>query len=324
MVIIPREKPVVENLNSYYVNLQRLLEHFQGEVGSGAIYLKSPSAEGVIFFDKDEVLEGLYENKQEKLSGVKAVDRLLTSSADDNYTVGIYEIDPDQIYFWTSIPDAKRTYEDLSTEFTNLEGLIKKMSSEKLSGYIEVSLESKGESGVIFFRNGQVIGGSYSWEEGGLSRSKKAQDLLVQKAKESGGTLNVSKISLKGSGGLDKPKQKVPSVITKCLEDLLGLFEDLVRSNKSIKGDFNTLLKRKFLDMAEKYAFLDPFAGEFEYSNRKVRFSGDSTDRELAEGLLSSVKELARETGMEHKIQGVLDTWFQKHEKKLSSLGIRA
>ena len=323
MVILPKEKPVVENLNSYYVNLQRLLEHFQGEVGSGGIHLKSPSAEGVIFFDRDAILDGIYENKQERLSGAKAVDRLLASSAEDNYAVGIYRIDPEQIYFWTSIPDAVRTYEDLSTEFTNLEGLIKKMGSEKLSGYIKVFLENEGERGLIFFREGLVIGGSYSWKGGGLSPSKEEMDLLIRKTTQSGGTLHVSRIAAKGDGGRRGLGEKGRPLLIRCLEELLGSFESLMRSQKSSKTDFNTLMKRKFLDLADQYAFLDPFSGEFEYSNHKIRFSGEAREEELAEGLLVSVKGLAREVGVEPQVQGMLDTWFQKHEKKLSGLGIR-
>ena len=322
MVIFPRKKPVVENLNSFYVNLPRLLEHFQGEVGSGGIYLKSPSGEGAIFFDKEEFLDGIYENKEEKISGPKAVERLLTSSGDDNYTISIYEIEPDQIYFWTSIPDATRTYEDLSTEFTSLEGLIKKMSAENLSGFIEVVLDTTKENGAIYFRNGQVIGCSSSWETGGLNDSKEGLEILIRKATHAGGTLHVSKISSNGDGEMGKTKEGGRSGTIQCLEDLLVPFETLVRSNKSIKPDFNTLLKRKFLEMAEKYTFLDPFAGEFEYSKHKIRFSGDAKDSALAAGLLAAVKGLAGETGLEGQIQALLEDWFEKHGRSLASLGI--
>jgi len=36
-----------------------LLEHYQGEMGSGAIYLKSPTAEGAIFFEATNSWEAL-------------------------------------------------------------------------------------------------------------------------------------------------------------------------------------------------------------------------------------------------------------------------
>jgi hypothetical protein len=150
MVIIPRGNPVFENLNSYYLDLRRLLEHCQGEMGSGAVYLKSSTAEGAVFFEAHEFLGGTYENRDEKLTGKAAIDRLLTPSPSENYQVSIYQIEPDEAYYWSSIPNAKRIYEDLSAEFTDLEGLIKKMISEKLSGYIEISLNSESDGGFLF------------------------------------------------------------------------------------------------------------------------------------------------------------------------------
>jgi hypothetical protein len=41
MVVIPRQQPVLENLNIYYLNVRKLLEHFQGEIGSGGVFFKS-------------------------------------------------------------------------------------------------------------------------------------------------------------------------------------------------------------------------------------------------------------------------------------------
>ena len=69
------------------------------------------------------------------------------------------------------------------------------MSSERLSGYIEVSLNSEMDGGFLFFRNGQVVGGYYFWEKN-FSVSRESQDLLLRKAKRSGGIFHVSKISV--------------------------------------------------------------------------------------------------------------------------------
>ena len=35
MFVTPKENPILASLNSYYVNIERLIEHFQGEVGCG-------------------------------------------------------------------------------------------------------------------------------------------------------------------------------------------------------------------------------------------------------------------------------------------------
>lgn len=194
-MIIPRGDPVLENLNSYYLDLRRLLEHLQGQMGSGVVYLKYNKAEGVVFFEAHELLGGTYENRGEKLEGKAAIDRLLTAAPSENYQVSIYEMAHEDVCYWSSIPNARRIYEDLSTEFTDLEGLIKKMGSEKLSGYIEISLNSELDGGFLFLRNGQVLGGYY-FRERTFSTSRESLDLLLQKAKQSGGIFHVSRISV--------------------------------------------------------------------------------------------------------------------------------
>jgi len=320
-VIVPRGNPVFENLNSYYLDLRRLLEHYQGEMGSGAIYLKSPTAEGAIFFEAHELLGGTFENRGEKLAGKAAVERLLTPLPSENYQVSIYGVEPEEAYYWSSIPNAKRIYEDLSTEFTDLEGLIKKMSSERLSGYIEISLNSELDGGFLFFRNGQVVGGYYFWEKN-FNASRESQELLLRKAKRTGGIFHVSKISVETKQPKEVSKKGSTPEVIAALEELLVLLETLFTSNQTVKADFNTLLKKKFLSMAEEYAFLDPFAGEFQYSGSKIRLASDVTDVELTKGLLVAVAGLMRDQGLNPALKGRLDGWLQKHRKKFLSLGI--
>jgi len=156
MVIVPKEKAVIENLNSYYLDIKKLFEHCQGDLGSGAIHFKSPSSECAVFFDKDELLTGTFKDKRGEIVGKQAIDSLSKALVNENFAVNIYEIDPEKVYFWANIPNAERIYKDLSTEFTDLEGLIKKMSSEKLTGYIDVSINNGKEGGLIFFSNGEI------------------------------------------------------------------------------------------------------------------------------------------------------------------------
>jgi hypothetical protein len=325
MVIVPKDKPYIENLNSYYLNVPRLLEHYQGELGSGAIHFKSPSAEGVIFFDREEFLEGSCEKKDEKLTGKAAVDFLLGSSGETSYVVSIYDISAEKVYFWSSIPAAKRIYEDLSAEFTDLEGLMRKMSGEKLTGYIEVSLGMGAENAFIFYNNGQILGSFYSWDEGEMNASKDKLHLLAQKTKKSGGTFHVSRVSMekeKEAGNAKKTENGPSPEIVTAMEELLGLVDGIVGSSKVLKGEFHTLLKKRFLDLAETYPFLDPFRGELEYSNRKIKISGKLNDQDLVKGVLAAVRGLADDLNLGAQFQAKTAPWFQKYGAKLNGLGI--
>jgi hypothetical protein len=325
MVVIPRQQPVLENLNIYYLNVRKLLEHLQGEIGSGGVYFKSHAAEGVIFFDQDELLSGFFQDSDIEISGYEAIERLVEAGDDYNFSVNIYEIGPEEVYYWASIPTAEKIYKDLSTEFTDLEGLIKKMSSEKLTGYIDVAIGKQAEKGLIFLINGKIIGGCYSWGNGAPSPSKKNQDLLIHKTKEFGGSFNVCRIPLKNSQshtGTDSAKPKQSQSVIEMLEELLVIFEKVVLS-KAKKGiDFKKLLKQKLVEHADRYAFLDPFAGEFEYAQKKVMFSGQTSNQDLVDGIIAVVKEMAQELGLRSALIENLISWSDKYSEELVTYDI--
>ena len=207
MIIIPKEKPVLENLNSYYLDIEKLLEHYQGELGSGGVHFRALSAEGVVFFDKDDLLNGFFRDAQGDFEGEAAIDHLIKAAGNNNFRISIYEIDADKVYFWANIPAAKVIYKNLSTEFTDLAGLVKKMSSERLTGHIDVSIGDGKEGGLIFLDHGKVIGGSYSWGKGGLNRSQKSVEALIRKTKEAGGVFHVSRIPSPGKKMEREPEE---------------------------------------------------------------------------------------------------------------------
>jgi len=326
MVVIPRQQPVLENLNIYYLNVRKLLEHFQGEIGAGGVYFKSHAAEGVIFFDQNELLSGFFKNRDIEISGNEAIERLLEAGGDYNFSVNIYEISSEEVYYWASIPTAEQIYKDLSTEFTDLEGLVKKMGSEKLTGFIDVSIGDGKEMGLIFLINGKIRGGSYSWGNGSPSTSKENQDLLLHKTKELGGSFNVCRIPLTNSETDKEPDfaaSKHLATAIEFLEELLRIFEKVVRLNRKKRTDFQKLLKQKLVEHAEQYAFLDPFAGEFEYVEHKITFSGQTNDQNLVEGVFAVVKEMAQEMGLLSALIENLDSWSDKYSEELANYDIR-
>ena len=325
MLIIPKEKPDIGNLNSYYLDIRKLIEHYQGEMGSGAIYLKGPGEEGAIFFDNEVILDGVLQDKDGEFGGKTAVKRLMDAAGHNNYVIDIYEIDPEMIYFWANVRSAKKIYKNLSAEFTDLEGLIKKMRAEKLTGYIDISINNREEGGLIFYNNGEIIGGSYSRGKGELNGSKESQKLLIEKTKKLDGVFNVSEIALTKREEISEPveiREKTSSNVLTALEELLDIFERVISSRKKIRTDFNTLLKKKLLEKADKYVFLDPFAGEFKYSDRKITFSGDASDEALVNALIESVEDLAGELRILPMLADRLAPWSQKYAKELKGFGI--
>ncbi len=324
MIIIPKENPILQNINSYYIDLPKLLEHCQGEFGTSCIHFKSKKAEAATFFDKDEIVGSTYKNTKEEIRGPGSVNRILEEVAKDNFTINIYKIDPEMLYFWANISAAEEVYSSLSSEFTDLEALIKKMKKEGLTGYIEANIGSGQDYGALFFNHGELIGGSYSWAEPGLDNSQEQRSLLMQKCKDSGGFFNVKKINFpekaeqteKGtSRGLS------PDVIP-MLEALLSALEDIIKKDRSIKAQFPTILKKKFMEKTSTYDFLDPFVAEFKYENGKAEFTGDAEEGRLVKGVAESVYEIAMELGLFDTLKEKLAPWEKKYKNNIERFEI--
>ena len=325
MIVIPKEQPIIENINSYYIDIGKLFEHYQGEIGSGVIHFTSAVAEAAIFFDKDELINGIIKDKTIEVKGPEAIKRIFEDASGYSFLIHVYKILPENVYFWSSIPDAKKIYKDLSTEFTDLEGLISKMNTEKLTGHIDISIDNGEEEALIFFNNGEIIGGSTSWLKEEQTFTDETRDKLIQRTKEKGGVFNVSEFQLTNSGKKNETVESEPkqaSTRHRALEELIFALEEIVSEMKIRNIEFKNQLKKKFIEKADTYSFLDPFAAEFEYDNGKIVFTGSVSDKELAQGVVESIRELAEELGVLQILADKLSDWSQKNAQMLSEIGL--
>jgi hypothetical protein len=149
---------------------------------------------------------------------------------------------------------------------------------------------------------------------------------LIRKTKETPATFTVCRIPLskmqaegQGRTSFSRPSGAVLGM----LEELMVIFEKTVISRKKMRTDFTKILKKKFVENAEKYAFLDPFAGEFEYANRKIDFSGAASDKELTDGVINSIRELAQELGMLPQLLDTCTEWSDKYAKQLEKFSVK-
>jgi len=327
MVIIPKEKPVIENLNSYYLDVKRLLEHYQGELGSGGVHFKSSMVEGIVFFDKDVLLSGIYQDRDKEVDGKEAIDLLMEAVEKQNFNINVFFIPPEKVYFWANLPNSKSIYKELSTEFTDLDGLIRKMQTEGLTGYIDVSIGGGEDGGIIFFINGQVIDDSYCRGPETVNGAKQTQEYLVRKTKESGGVFNVFEITPRAK--IQEPPPPLPGQESQPQDvDLMSTLEELMRSAEQminlakVKADFSITLKKFLVDRADEFPFLDPFAGEFEYSEGKIRFTGSASIQELASAIIDILRDMAEALGLMDEWEKEFDQWTEKYSKQINSLGI--
>jgi len=317
MIIIPKEKPFLENLNTYYIDIPKFIEHCQGEIGTGGIYFSSNTIQGIIFFDKDTVINSILRIKGEESSGKNVVTEIIDLARKTNLNISVYFIDPARLYFFSHLTESEMIYKDLSSEFTDLEGLIKKMVSEKLTGYIEVTIGRGEKEAYLLFDRGIMIGGSYSWAGNDVNRSTENLNELIIQCREKGAYFNVAKLTL------TVPKTKEPQETLPYKVDFIAVTEDLLNSTQELflkqfgdKINFGMLLRKKFIEKSDKYPYLDPFAAEFTYKDNKVLYDGNSDPGEVLNGVFECLKEISQEIGILQTFQNEVSRRFEHYIKK--------
>ncbi len=326
MIVIPKNMPVIEGLNSFYLNVGRFIEHYSGEVDTGGIHFLSGKAEGVVFIDDNAILSGIFEDKSEKLEGAEAVEHIIKHGGENTFSVAVYEIEPEYVHFWSNLPHAEVIHSNLSTEFTDLKKLIIKMQSEKLTGYVEVSVNGIAEQGTVFLNMGNISGSLFPWNREKLINSRQDLDKLIASSEKSGGEFNVYQVKLVQddlSDTLDTSQETVPAetdasdMSIAIIEELLTIFEKTFMSSKKGKADFRTLLRRKFVEKADAYDFLDPFAAEFQYADGKIEYSGEAGTDILASGIVDCIKEIAEENDIYYPLLKAIVPWTEKYAAEI-------
>lgn len=326
MFVIPKGKPILTNLNTYYLKIKNLIEHFQGEVGSGGVFFNSAAGKGVLFFDEFDVVSGYIQNRDGELSGKEAIDFLLDPPLGYNYLVSIHAMEPEDVYYWTQISSAEVIYDNLSSEFTDINALIQKLKMEKLNGYVDVSIKKGGARGMLFMLNGKIVGDSFSWTSAKSNVTTDNQEELISKVKSEGAVFRVFKISAENK----KANPDTPIVTTTTSSDqiinmlskMLVVLEETLSSNKKYALQFGTILRKKWVEMADQYPFLDPFAGELIYENQKLEFYGEADGKELATAVIRSAAEIVVENGFQKVFSKRLKSWKAKYNEQIKRLGI--
>jgi hypothetical protein len=197
------------------------------------------------------------------------------------------------------------------------------MKCEGLTGLIEVRDSGDRTAGVILFENGGILEVSSPLAGNGSSGIEKRLGTLIDAARNGGATFSVRQISQSAPVDASSPASADGSPAERdftMLEELIDIFERAVISNRK---DFKNLFRRCCIDNAERFDFLDPFVGEFDYSDRRVTFTGDAQDDVLTRGLLTILTELAEELRISKQVRHAVDRWTKRWESVLGPYGIQ-
>ena len=351
-MMFPKGEVRHQNLLTAYTDVSALLSALKSEGFSGILEIEFPEKKGTIFIDSGEVLNAEIKERGngERTIGKEGIQAFLTSSSQKNGVLNVYRLLPEHVALITSHLQHEVLFKELSTDYTRLDRLLLKLREDKHDGFIEILTKEKKALGVLFVEGGEPVE-MFTVPESGPSvfGRKSIPAFLENVGKQGGAVLNVyksrskipkkEKVILESKPVLEsKPtSESKPSVrgrdglkeVIPILQEILSNAEKLVDA-ASRNGTFIGTFKKSLIEKAEIFSFLDPFAGEFEYHDGVIQFSGEVGEKEFTKGILECLnttillleKELPKNKMLPLKLGAEIKSSLELHSDALKRLGL--
>ena len=357
-MILPKGEVRHQNLLTAYTDVSALLSALKSEGFSGTLEIEFPEKEGTIFIDSGEVLNAEVREKSnaERKIGQEAIQAFLALSNQKNGVLNVYRLLPEQVALIINHLQHEVLFRELSTDFTRLDRLLLKFREDKHDGFIEVLTKEKKALGVLFVEGGEPVDMFTIPESGPSIFGRKSIPVFVENVSKQGAVLNVYKsynkmfkkekpvaeskpVLQRKLTGESKPvvETKPQSGGKEGLKELIAILQETLSTAEKLvdaasrNGTFVITFKKSLIEKAEAFSFLDPFAGEFEYQDGVIRFSGEVGEKEFTKGILECLnttlillgKELPKNKMLPLKMIAEIRSSLELHSDTLERLGVK-
>ncbi len=348
-MIFPKGEVVHKNLSTVYIDLFALLDTLKLEGFCGTIEMDFPEAKGFLFIDSGEIINGQIQTEEdtERVIGKEAVRTLLGFSKQRDGVLSIYRLPPEQVALIAKNLNQPLLFKELSTRFVRFDQFLQRLKEERLSGFIEVVTKERHPMGVLFFEEGEPIEMFTTPKTGASVFGRVSIPTFLENATNLGALFNVygKKEQPQPTGKVEIEKADVGQILGKGAEEkrseegfdeLLPLLQEFLSNSEKIvdtlspKETFKKAFKKALIEKSEEFGFLDPFAGEFEYGNGTLRFSGEVGKEEFVKGFVESFRttmihledNLPQEKMVSLKMKAGIESFIETHRESLKRLAI--
>ena len=316
-MLIPKEKPFLTGLNSYYLYIDKFIEHLQGEIGSGCFYCRSADQEMLVYFDEQEIIRNIIQKNGEQAQDVQNLASVTQSLVRKNFLVTIYYLDPTSIFYWGQIPSFQRVKAKLQTTDISLPDLFFRLRQKKFSGFIDVNLQGHDDGGILFLHQGERKGGSYSWGTGGLSPSDDDYNRLLGLLQSNVATYGIAQFnaesvimpesSLNNSSTVGEKREYFSNLET-ALKEFIELYIQVVR--KKIKTSPIVHLKQEFVNNLDEYSVLNPFKKFYELNDDgAIKFADNAPREEISAAIVDCTWKVVEDNKLQKKFRAAIKKW---------------
>ncbi len=302
--MIPKLDIYHTNLHSSFLVFDKYIEFLKQEFFTGMVQIENNQNRAFLFMIEGEVKNCLHEAGK----GYKRINTMEFASfiTADSF-ISSYRCRDEQIDFFSNLHTAKLIYNDLSSDIINPVKLINRCKTDQFTGYIEADDGSKRNMYIYFF-GGRILGAMNVGSRNGTFEENLTDSNLQNRIMST--TINLYKLS-----GQTRDLHEDRDQLINCYEELLQVLE-----KKSNSTNFSSIWRKEALQLSDKYVFLDPFAGEFNFENGKI----DLWERVNVKAFAHGAEELTASIAKKYKIsENDVDAVKNKYVNILGDYEIR-
>jgi hypothetical protein len=328
-MILPKGRAEYENLNTSFIDFSELTRDLKANGFTGYVGVSFWDYEGVLFMDNGTIINGIEETGSKKTTGYQAVGGIMGQAEEKNGSVSVHSLTAEMVTMLASVLKSEVVYQDLSTDFSNLGRLLAKLQSEGHTGYLELALKGGRGTAMILMRSGEVVESILSSGNEMLSGTQ-ALPHIMETVSSVGAIFNVYRTVVE-----EAFENTAEILVGLELPQLLAVWQDIVATVEGIadgragEGSFVNAFRDSLIESAEEYPFLDPFAGEFDYRDGRISYSGPTSDefsRALGRSLGATVDRMDEglsKVDLLSEVRQGLDPVVEQHADAVQRHGLR-
>ncbi len=194
-MILPKETPYKDRLHSYYLIFENFVVAMQEEIGSGCIYCRSARQSHRVYFLPDALGRCVVENRGQPPRTYHQLGEVINAFKVLPFIVSVYFLNRAAVEFWGQLASRQIVKTPVAgVNPTSLEDMVERHKAEQFSGLFDITT-ANGGGGLLFFKDGVLVGGSYAWGRGGLSPSKSDYRRLIDLVADERCTLEIGRFT---------------------------------------------------------------------------------------------------------------------------------
>ncbi len=278
-MLLPKGRPIHEDLGTAYVKLDHLLKDLSEEGFSGYLELVNPLFSGVIFFEQGKI-SGAYTDPPSE-------NPLMTlmEEASKEGTLNVYALPTEVVYILSTAVGGEKVFADLPVEIINMDGLLSYLSRESFTGSVKV--EADESLLMILLFEGDPVELVCEGEEG-VIQGEEVWAKLDEFKQSPNARLSLYR-SVEGERKLEFDPRGIRSSIGNFFQVYVPAVEKILG-----QGKFGRLFREVSLELADTYPFLDPFAPQVVLKEDGLEIGEEVSVVELLEGMRELVGRVSQ------------------------------